>query len=106
MFVPELKIAVASALSLLGNHSATALMAAGKFPDSPNPRTNLAIPKAITAPERSAIEETQCAEPMPGTCRTVEANPAANRCNGSVTDGRPASECATDAKVQTTSATA
>ena len=32
MFVPELKIPVASARSFFGNHSATVLIAAGKFP--------------------------------------------------------------------------
>ena len=37
MFAPELNIPAANALSFLGNHSATALIAAGKFPDSPIP---------------------------------------------------------------------
>jgi len=32
MFEPELNIPVAKALSFLGNHSATVLIAAGKFP--------------------------------------------------------------------------
>src|SRR5512133_3297872 len=41
--VPELNMPVARALSFFGNHSATVLMAAGKFPDSPNPRNPLAI---------------------------------------------------------------
>ena len=36
---PELKIPVASDRSRLGNHSAVVLIAAGKFPDSPNPST-------------------------------------------------------------------
>src|SRR5436309_1512945 len=45
MFVPELKIPVASARSFLGNHSATVLIAAGKLPASPRPRKNLAMPK-------------------------------------------------------------
>src|SRR6059036_2197996 len=44
MFVPELKIPVASARSFLGNHSATVLIAAGKLPDSPIPSAALAIP--------------------------------------------------------------
>src|SRR2546430_10980688 len=34
VFVPALKMPVASARSFLGNHSATALMAPGKFADS------------------------------------------------------------------------
>src|SRR5213076_2596986 len=37
VFVPALKIPVASARSFLGNHSATALMAPGKFADSATP---------------------------------------------------------------------
>ena len=36
-FVPELKIAVASARSRFGNQSATALIAAGKLPPSLTP---------------------------------------------------------------------
>ena len=36
---PELKIPVASERSFLGKYSATALIAAGKFPDSPKPKT-------------------------------------------------------------------
>src|SRR5690606_14321944 len=36
MFAPELKIPVASDRSRFGKYSATVLMAAGKFPDSPN----------------------------------------------------------------------
>src|SRR6267142_2464824 len=37
VFVPALKMPVASARSLFGNHSATALMAPGKFADSATP---------------------------------------------------------------------
>ena len=37
MFVPALKMPVANARSLRGNHSATVLIAAGKLPDSPMP---------------------------------------------------------------------
>ena len=44
MFVPELKMPVASARSDFGNHSATVLIAAGKLPDSPRPRPNRAAP--------------------------------------------------------------
>ncbi len=43
--VPELKIPVASALSSTGNQSAVAFRAAGKFPDSPRPSANRAMPK-------------------------------------------------------------
>src|SRR5580698_7914490 len=51
ILVPELKIPVAKALSLLGNHSATDLIAAGKFPDSPRPSPERAIvkPKVLRA---------------------------------------------------------
>ena len=45
---PALKIPVASARSFFGNHSAIALMQAGKFPDSPSPRATRAAPKPIT----------------------------------------------------------
>ena len=48
IFVPELKIPVANALSFLGNHSATVFMAAGKFPDSETPRNPLQNPKPKT----------------------------------------------------------
>ena len=44
MLAPELKIPVASARSLLGNHSATVLIAAGKFPASPAPKAARAAP--------------------------------------------------------------
>src|SRR5688500_15508435 len=37
MFVPALKIPVANARSLRGNHSATVLIAPGKLPASPRP---------------------------------------------------------------------
>src|SRR6185436_17173919 len=37
MLVPALNTPVANARSLRGNHSATVLIAAGKFPDSPSP---------------------------------------------------------------------
>src|SRR6266581_3518649 len=46
-FVPALKTPVAKARSFLGNHSATALMAAGKFPASPKPSMALQKPKPI-----------------------------------------------------------
>ncbi|MNE67317.1 hypothetical protein D3C80_1629160 [compost metagenome] len=35
--VPEVRMPTANARSLRGNHSDTALIAAGKLPDSPNP---------------------------------------------------------------------
>src|SRR5688572_20047779 len=44
IFVPELNIPVASARSFLGNHSATALIAVGKFPASLIPRNALTAP--------------------------------------------------------------
>src|SRR6185437_5472812 len=47
-FEPELKMPVASALSFLGNHSATVLMPAGKLPDSPNPSMNRTTPNPRT----------------------------------------------------------
>ena len=47
-FVPELNIPMASALSFLGNHSAIALFAAGKLPDSLIPRSPLQNPKPST----------------------------------------------------------
>src|ERR1700760_1168572 len=45
--VPELKRPVASARSLLGNHSATVLIAAGEVPESTSPRKKRETPKAI-----------------------------------------------------------
>ena len=43
IFDPLLKIPVANARSFLGNHSAVALIAAGKFPDSVIPKKTLAM---------------------------------------------------------------
>src|SRR5688572_6728750 len=54
-FVPELKIPVANDLSFLGKYSAVALMAAGKFPASPNARIALENIKPITDIENPAI---------------------------------------------------
>ena len=48
--VPELKMAVASARSRRGNHSATALMAEGKLPPSLTPRKMRAAKKPVTEP--------------------------------------------------------
>src|SRR5687768_3230543 len=48
IFAPELKIPVAKARSFLGKYSAVALIAAGKFPDSPNPSTALEAIKPNT----------------------------------------------------------
>src|ERR1700733_5539509 len=45
---PELKRPVARARSSEGNHSVTALMAAGKLPDSPRPRTMRAMQNPMT----------------------------------------------------------
>ena len=47
-FVPELKMPVASARSFLGNHSATALIDAGKLPASPSPSAKRARLKPAT----------------------------------------------------------
>ena len=46
--VPELKIPVASARSFFGNHSATALMLAGKTAASPKPRANRETAKPVS----------------------------------------------------------
>ena len=48
MFVPALKRPVANARSRRGNHSATVLIAAGKFPDSPSPSRNRTNRKPAT----------------------------------------------------------
>src|SRR5215472_17501703 len=60
--VPELNTPVASARSLLGNHSATVLTAAGKLPASPTPSATRATPnpsgvraRACAAAERLQI---------------------------------------------------
>src|ERR1700726_1949578 len=45
---PELKIPVAKAGSSVGNHSVVALIAAGKLPDSPRPRSARAMAKPRT----------------------------------------------------------
>ncbi len=42
IFVPALKMPVANARSLRGNHSATVFTAPGKFPASPSPSANRA----------------------------------------------------------------
>ena len=47
-FEPELKMPVARARSRFGNHSAVVLMAAGKFPPSPNPSIIRAIKNPVT----------------------------------------------------------
>ena len=52
---PELKIPVANDLSFLGKYSAVALMAAGKFPASPNASIALENIKPITDTENPAI---------------------------------------------------
>ncbi len=45
--VPALKMPVANARSFLGNHSATPLIAAGKLPASPSPRSARQSPNWI-----------------------------------------------------------
>ena len=52
--VPELKMLVASARSLFGNHSATALIADGKFPPSPSPSASRAVKNPRTLPPARA----------------------------------------------------
>ena len=52
---PELKIPVASDRSFLGKYSAVALIAAGKFPDSPKPSTALEKIKPSTETETPVI---------------------------------------------------
>ena len=47
-FAPELKMPFASARSRFGNHSATALTAAGKLPASPSPKPKRATPNPNT----------------------------------------------------------
>src|SRR3954453_3847500 len=65
MLAPELKIAVASARSRLGNHCAVALIAEGKLPASPKPSANraprnpfpeLPAPCPPAASDQSAID--------------------------------------------------
>ena len=51
ILVPELKRPVANARSLLGNHSATTLIAAGKLPASPKPSARRATMKPATEAE-------------------------------------------------------
>ncbi len=72
---------VASARSLLGNHSATALMADGKFPASPRPSAKRTIANPMTAPDRLPIEPTQWVVASPGTWRSAEARPPAPLCS-------------------------
>ena len=53
MLVPELKMPVARARSFLGNHSATALIEAGKLPASPSPSTSRDSASPAVAPPRN-----------------------------------------------------
>src|SRR5215472_5544495 len=62
-FVPELKIPVASARSFFGNHSATALMLAGKTAASPSPnatREAAKLPKELASavPMEATLQKT------------------------------------------------
>src|SRR5271163_4726660 len=54
---PELKRPVARARSSEGNHSVVALMAAGKFPDSPSPSRMRAMQKPTTLVTRELLIE-------------------------------------------------
>ena len=60
-FEPELKMPVARARSFLGNHSATVLIAAGKFPASPTP--SAARHQAASAVARCRCESRSCRSP-------------------------------------------
>src|SRR5215204_3086111 len=53
--LPALKIPVANARSRFGNHSAVALIAPGKFADSPRPSAARAMPNALTERARPAL---------------------------------------------------
>ena len=55
--VPELKRPVASARSSEGNHSVVALMAAGKFPDSPRPSIKRAMQNPATEKTKAWLME-------------------------------------------------
>src|SRR5580658_8780936 len=54
---PELKSPVARARSSEGNHSVVALMAAGKLPDSPRPRSARQMQKPMTLLTREVLME-------------------------------------------------
>src|ERR1700728_3590066 len=62
--VPELKRPVASARSSVGNHSVVALMAAGKFPDSPRPSMMRATQNPATEKTRAWLMEASAHMPM------------------------------------------
>src|SRR6266404_6326854 len=62
--VPALKIPVASARSLLGNHSATHLMLAGKTPASPNPSAKRAAAKLAKEPAAAWAMEARLQKAM------------------------------------------
>ena len=63
MLVPELKMPVANARSRFGNHSATILIDAGKFPASPMPSANRAAMKPAT--EAEYVRPTSARRPPP-----------------------------------------
>src|SRR5256886_12609512 len=69
VFVPALKMPVASARSFLGNHSATALMAPGKFADSATPS------RARAAENRAVVRANACAMAARLHATTAAANP-------------------------------
>src|SRR5437867_1281558 len=69
VFVPALKMPVASARSFLGNHSATALMAPGKFADSATPS------RARAAENRPVVRANACAMAARLHATTAGANP-------------------------------
>ena len=63
-FEPELKRPTALPRSSVGNHSLTALMAAGKLPDSPRPRKVRAMKKPMTELTREWEMEARAQIPM------------------------------------------
>lgn len=67
---PELNIPVANERSFLGNHSAVALIAQGKFPDSPNPNTNRANIKPAIYMGTVMLKDDSIAEIPPPICAT------------------------------------
>ena len=62
--MPELKMPTALARSFTGNHSVVALIAAGKLPDSPNPRNTRATQKPATDATREWLMDEIAQIPM------------------------------------------
>ena len=92
MFVPELKIPVASARSFWGNHSATVLIDAGKLPASPKPSAKRASANPAAAPESVTMEKPAFASRL-----------SIGRCRLGIQSAAP---CAIAARLHTTTASA